>query len=39
MPRRPRDDDKAKDRKWRKLGVIGSFLDAAARIAEMLLRL
>lgn len=27
-----------KDRRWRKLSAIGSFLDAAARLAEILTR-
>jgi hypothetical protein len=33
-----RTNDEDKDRRWRKLGVIGSFVDAAARLAELLLR-
>lgn len=35
MPDRSEDE---KDRRWRKLGVVGSWVDAAARIIELFLR-
>ena len=37
-PEMDRRGDEEKDKWWRRLGVIGSFLDAAVRIAEICMR-